>query len=202
VTPTASTGGAGSTGGRRLFLVRHGKPSVQPALPPEQWQLDPAGHASIQSLRESGRLPAYARWFSSPEPKALETARLLTDAEVTVVADLREHERGPTPWFDDLAEWRALVRRVFAEPDRPAYPGWEPLRATRGRVVAAVRAILGAHPGEDVVLAGHGTAWTALKAELTGAPPDLDAWDALEMPDVWVLPSDLIRGGRDSGRNR
>ncbi|HJR38355.1 MAG TPA: histidine phosphatase family protein [Nocardioidaceae bacterium] len=199
MTPTASTGGAGSSGGR-LFLVRHGKPSVQPGLAPDQWQLDPAGHPAIESLRESGRLPAYARWFSSPEPKALDTARLLTDAEITVVADLREHERGPTPWFDDLAEWRALVRRVFAEPDRPAYPGWEPLRATRDRVVPAVRAILAAHPGEDVVLAGHGTAWTALRAELTDSPPDLDAWDALEMPDVWVLPSDVIAGGRDHSR--
>jgi broad specificity phosphatase PhoE len=172
---------------RRLFLVRHGRPSIRSELPPEQWELDPAGYAAIESLRESGRLPSYARWFSSPEPKALETARRLTDSEITVVSDLREHERGPTPWFDDVEEWRAVVHRVFTEPDVPALPGWEPLTATRERLVPAVRTILDAHPGEDVVLAGHGTAWTLLRAELTGDPPDLEAWRALQMPDVWVV---------------
>ncbi len=35
--------------------------------------------------------------------------------------------------------------------------------------------------------AGHGTAWTLLKAELTGRPPDLDAWARLRMPDLWVV---------------
>ena len=80
-----------------------------------------------------------------------------------------------------------MVRRVFTEPDVPALPGWEPLTATRERLVPAVRTILDAHPGEDVVLAGHGTAWTLLRAELTGGPPNLGAWHALQMPDVWVV---------------
>ncbi len=43
------------------------------------------------------------------------------------------------------------------------------------------------HRGEDVVLIGHGTAWTALVAELTGREPDLARWRALAMPDVIVL---------------
>jgi len=38
-----------------------------------------------------------------------------------------------------------------------------------------------------VVLAGHGTAWTLLTAELTGEAPDLDRWAALQMPDAWSL---------------
>ena len=42
------------------------------------------------------------------------------------------------------------------------------------------------HPG-DLVLVGHGTAWTALVAALTGAPPDLDTWVRLAMPDLWVV---------------
>jgi broad specificity phosphatase PhoE len=47
--------------------------------------------------------------------------------------------------------------------------------------------ILAECPDGPVVLVGHGTAWTMLAAELTGAPPDLEAWAALAMPDVWVL---------------
>jgi broad specificity phosphatase PhoE len=171
----------------RLHLVRHGRPRVDRARPPHTWTLDPAGLPDIDALRASGTLPEAARWFSSPEPKALETARRLTDSEVRVVPDLREHERHSTHWFADPAEFRATVRRAFAYPERSARAGWEPLAATRDRLLPAVRRILTDHPGEDVVLAGHGTAWTVVAAALAGRSPDLDAWARLRMPDVWVV---------------
>lgn len=171
---------------RRLHLVRHGLSTMDRGRPPHEWGLDPAGHPAVVSLRDSGRLPAEARWFSSPEAKALETARMLTDSEVTVVAALREHERHTTHWFADPAEFRAAVRRAFERPDEPAVEGWEPLSATRDRLLPAVHGILADHPESEVVLAGHGTAWTLLASELTGSPPDLEAWSRLRMPDVWV----------------
>lgn len=170
-----------------LHLVRHGRPVVREGVPPHQWELDPAGFDDIWALRESGRLPQRAAWFSSPEPKALQTAALLTDGEVGVVEELREHERGVTPWFDDRAEWHAVVRRVFDEPDRPSLPGWEPLATTRARLLPAVRRIIDVHDAEPVVLVGHGTAWTLIAAELTESPPDLDRWASLAMPDVIVI---------------
>lgn len=167
-----------------LHLVRHGRPLVDPAVPANEWELDPAGFDGVWALRQSGRLPKGVRWFTSPEPKAVQTAQLLTDGEVAVVDALREHERDVTPWYDDLGEWRRLVRRIFEQPDESAHPGWEPLAATRARLVPSVRAILAEHPAVDLVMVGHGTAWTMLVAELTGAVPDLDRWDALAMPDV------------------
>ncbi|HEX6249645.1 MAG TPA: histidine phosphatase family protein [Nocardioidaceae bacterium] len=172
---------------RRIHLVRHGRSAVDRSSPPHAWALDPAGRSAIAELRASGRLPDDARWFSSPETKALETARMLTDGEVTVVPELREHERHSTVWFDDPQEFRAVVRRAFEDPDQPALEGWEPLACTRDRLVPVVRRILADHPDEEVVLAGHGTAWTLLVAELTGRPPDLEAWARLRMPDLWVV---------------
>ena len=44
----------------------------------------------------------------------------------------------------------------------------------------AVAGILAAHPTDNVVLVGHGTAWTLLVSELTGRPPDLTAWRNLK----------------------
>lgn len=172
---------------RHLHLVRHGLSAVDRELPAHEWGLDPAGYAAIEALRHSGRLPLEAAWFSSPETKALDTARALADAPVTVVPALREHERHSTHWFADATEFRAVVRRAFEDPDEPAFPGWEPLRVTRDRVVPAVRKILADHPSDEVVLAGHGTAWTVLKASLNGQDPDLEAWAALQMPDLWVV---------------
>lgn len=172
---------------RRLHLVRHGAPLPDPALPGSQWRLDPAGAGDLRALRDSGSLPAGARWFSSPEPKALGTARALTDTPVEVVPELREHEREATPWFDDPAEWRAVITRMFERPDASALPGWEPLARTRDRVVPAVRRLLAAHPGEELVLAGHATAWTTLRAALRGAQPDIDWWASLGLPDHRVI---------------
>ena len=170
-----------------LTLVRHGRPLVRPETPAAEWTLDPASYDDVWALRRSGRLPGNAAWYSSPEPKARETAALLTDGQVGVVDGLREHERGVTPWEPDPARWCNAVRRVFADPGRAALPGWEPLERTRARLLPAVEKILAVHGGEDMVLVGHGTAWTLLVAELTGQPPDLDRWAALEMPDVIAL---------------
>jgi broad specificity phosphatase PhoE len=193
--------------GPRLLLVRHGLSAPEPDRPPDSWGLDPAGLADVDALAASGRIPTDPVWYSSPEPKALATAHLLAHAcgsgadrattpgarahecscgVVTVVPELAEHRRG-VHWFDDPAAFRAAVGRAFDEPGARAVPEWEPLAATRDRLLPAVRRILDSHPDADVVLAGHGTAWTLLVSELTGAPPDLAAWAALRMPDLWIV---------------
>ena len=165
-----------------LFLVRHGRPLIDRPRLAHEWELDPAAYDDIWDLRTSGRLPEHAVWFSSPEPKAVGTAGLLFDGEVGVVDDLREQVR--TEWVDDMGP---VMRRCFAEPDLSPHPGWEPLAACRERVVRAVDGILVAHQDTDVVLVGHGTAWTVLAATLTGTEPDPDRWRALQMPDLVVV---------------
>lgn len=169
-----------------LHLVRHGRSAVDPATPPHTWALDPSGLADVDALAASGRLPVGAVWFSSPEPKAVATAERLRGAPVDVVEALAEHRREPH-WFADQDAFRAAVRRAFEDPATSAVPEWEPLARTRDRLLPAVRRILADHPETDVVLAGHGTAWTLLVSELTGDPPDLEAWEALRMPDLWAL---------------
>ena len=169
-----------------LHLVRHARPRVDPDAPADSWSLDPAGLPDLHALANSGRLPSDAAWYSSAEPKAVATARALTSRQVTVVEELAEHRRGPH-WFEDPADFRRAVRRAFADPDVAAVPAWEPLARTRARLLPAVRRILDRHPGDDVVMVGHGTAWTLLVSEISGEPPDLDAWAALRMPDVWVV---------------
>jgi len=164
-----------------LHLVRHGRPLVDRSRPAHEWELDPAAYDDIWALRESGRLPERAAWFSSPEPKALATAELLTDGDVGVVDGLREQVRDSAEWIEDFDE---AVRRALAVPDAVAVPGWEPIAACRDRVVRAVDGILSAYAGADVVLVGHGTAWTVLAATLTRTELDLDHWRSLAMPDL------------------
>lgn len=162
-----------------LFLVRHGRPLVDRSRPAHEWPLDPAYADDVRALLP--RLPRRAAWYSSPEPKAIETSRLLTHERVEVVDDLREHERHSTDWMPDF---EGVIRRAFAHPDLAAYDGWVPLADTRRRVVAAVARILDVHRSGDVVLVGHGTAWTLVRSALLQEAADLAWWQGLAMPDV------------------
>ncbi len=168
----------------RLFLVRHARPAVDVTTPASEWALDPRGLRDLAALALSGRLPEGAVWFTSPEVKAVQTARGLVGRDVEVVAQLAEHRRG-VRWFEDPAEFAATVRQALAEPDVAAVPEWETIAALEARLVPAVRRLLERHADRDLVLVGHGTAWTVLVAALTGRPPDIEAWESLRMPDVW-----------------
>ena len=164
-----------------LYLVRHGRPNVDPAVPASTWVLDPEHEHLVADLAARAPWPDDAVWFTSPEPKAARTAFLLAGREVPIVEDLREHDRTDTTWVPDFAD---AVGEAFARPYSEVCQGWEPIIRTRSRVVTAARKILAEHPGRDVVLVGHGTAWTLLAAVLAGTEPDLERWRSLAMPDV------------------
>ena len=82
----------------------------------------------------------------------------------------------------------------------PARPGWETATATTDRVLAAVRRIHDSCPDDDLVLVGHGTAWTLLVAALTRGAPDLGAWARLRMPDHCTLAWIPNRSGAGAAR--
>jgi broad specificity phosphatase PhoE len=166
---------------RHVHLVRHGLPLVDPDAAASSWTLDPAGVGSISALRASGRLPDRAAWFSSPEPKARETAATLTDQPVEVIDALREQVRLHVGWIPDFD---AVLAEAFARPERSAYDGWEPLDATGRRISAAVRDLLRRHPTGDLVLVGHGTSLALVAADLTGTPVNPFAPAAMGFPDV------------------
>lgn len=137
------------------------------------------------TLRDSGVLPEDAAWTSSPEPKAVGTARLLTDTALMLEEDLLEAGRDES--LVPESEFHQRVIRAFETPARSAAPGWEPLSWTRARVVRAARTALASAGERDVVLVGHGTALTMLVAGLTGELPDIAGWESMGAPDHAVL---------------
>lgn len=171
-----------------LHLVRHGFPAVDPCVPACEWHLERERLDDVRALADAGVLPAQARWCSSNEPKALETAEVLTGgADVEPVPELREQYR-PAGWVDAYA---VRVHRSLVRPDEPAMEGWETAESTRARVGEAVRTLMKETAG-DLVLVGHGTAWTLTVAELTGCPVDLVAWERMTLPDHCSLDEDRV----------
>lgn len=167
----------------QLHLVRHGRPTVLADHPSTDWPLHPEAGADIAALRAAAPWSAPAVWISSPESKARQTAELLTDAPVAV--DVRLHEAVRHTWIDDADDFRRAVLTSFARPDHSAVDGWEPLSRTRDRLVAAVAAATCDHPADDVVLVGHGTAFTLLVASILHQPCDVAGWETMRMPDHW-----------------
>jgi broad specificity phosphatase PhoE len=171
-----------------LHLVRHGRPVIEPAKPASSWQLNPAASPDLQRLRAFLHTnTAAASWYSSDEPKAVATASALTDGEVEVVPMLREAVRAD--WFPRQDQFLAAALAAFARPAHAARPGWEPFDQTRARIRATADEIVELSR-TDVVLVGHGTAWTLLVSDITRQPPDLESWRRLGQPDLCTLDLD------------
>lgn len=168
-----------------LHLVRHGPPLIEPGQAASTWELDWSRTEETSQLRKvlQRRAPS-ATWHSSDEPKAVATAQLLTTQLVSTWSSLREVHRAD--WFSTHQELGAAFLDAFDEPTRPARPGWEPLDQARLRVTSAVTELV-AQDGDELVLVGHGTAWTLLVSELTGDAPDLGAWGRLRTPDLCTV---------------
>jgi broad specificity phosphatase PhoE len=172
-----------------LHLVRHGLPDIRRQLAAHEWTLSPDAQQGLVALRHSGVLPAGAVWFSSPEPKAMETARFLSDGVIVIRDGFREQVRSARSLSG--GDLRSAVRRAFEDPHQAALPGWEPLGRTRRRVTSAARPLIESlAPTAQVVATGHGTAWTILVSELTDSPPDLEAWEQMLMPDHCAIDLD------------
>jgi broad specificity phosphatase PhoE len=187
----------------RLHLIRHGRPLVDAHASPSTWRLAVDDEPFVTLAASSG-FPRSARWVSSDEPKAVDTARRLRSLldlpadDIDPTASLREMRR-PAVLPDEAAFRRAVVRSL-RNPGEPAAPGWETGASVRERVRAEVvrRCTEQTRDGcADVVLVGHGTAWSLLVAAILDRPVDVAGWQRLRMPDWCVLDVEATDGRVD-----
>lgn len=171
---------------RRLILIRHSLSEIEPDVPVAKWQLSEEGVARARSF--AGRLdPGTAdRVFTSPEPKAAQTARHLGAAwnlPIEEVAGLHEHER-PEPRVLPRDQFEELVRGVFARPSEVVF-GAESANAALERFSAAVTRFI-EPTTRDVVVVSHGTVIALFVAKRTGEDP-FAFWKRQEMPFAVTL---------------
>ncbi len=118
-------------------------------------------------------VPRLAHVFSSPEPKALQTAELLAAAcgcPFVVEEGLRENDRSTTRFLPP-PEFEAVADLFFHNPTL-SVRGWETAQAAQQRVVAAVQRCLARAPSGDVAVVAHGAVGTLLWCHLAGWPID------------------------------
>jgi len=174
-------------GVREIVLVRHAAPVVQAGVASEAWPLSPAGRDAGALLAERLRALAPRVVISSPEPKAHETAQIVSHAlAVPLLGDdgLREHQRRTVPLMAASDFMRAMAE-VFERPDERVF-GDETARQALGRFRSAVDRIVAAHPDGNVVIVSHGTVLALFVAANTGQD-GYALWRNMQMPSWFVL---------------
>ena len=165
---------------RRLILVRHAEPAMDPETPASGWHLSPAGRAAALQLgrRISAHRPGAC--YSSPEPKAAETASGIAsvlDLGVVLVDGLHEHRRENVPFFADPADFRSAVLRIFDQPADRVF-GEESADEAHARFTVTLEDVMAATDAEVVVAVTHGTVLTLWVAERSGMDPR-ELWSSL-----------------------
>lgn len=163
----------------RIYLVRHGQVAGheekryngQGDVP-----LTPEGQAQFGLLQLRLKGKGLKGVYSSDLSRCLEGARLLASSqELEPVArkDLRELHIGDwegRTWTELKAiypeEWQARLDDIV----HYRVPGGETLLEMAERVRSAMVEIVAAHPGEDVLVVGHGGVNRTILLEAIGAP--------------------------------
>ena len=174
-------------GTRRLILVKHAMPEIDPQLPAPRWPLSSAGREASVALAK--RLERYrpTRVVTSVEPKAAETGAIVAATlglPVSIATGLHEHDSGDVPFMGTEA-WNATVAEVFARPDEVVL-GRDSANDAAERFGAAVARVQDAFPDDRTVIVAHGRVISLVVARANGID-GFDLWRRLGLPSFVVV---------------
>jgi broad specificity phosphatase PhoE len=165
---------------REIYLVRHAETSPDPQRPPASWELTPAGHAAALSLK--GALPEIV--FSSPEPKALQTARHLTHLPLKIIEEFREHRTDKGAWISG-DDFKISIERYFGDREHRVWGDSHAETAARfGTGLSHVVSQL--NETERCTVVSHGRILCSFLGGLAGTS-GYELWKLLTMPTVIKL---------------
>ena len=167
---------------RKLVLVRHSQPEIEPDRPAATWKLSELGRRRAESLAARlGHYRANVIWCSR-EPKAKETGEIIGHAlglPLRVRDGLEEHHRRNVPFVQSPQAFEQAVEDFFSRPSRLVL-GSETANQARDRVTAAIEGVLESDSG-DVIVVTHGTVMTLYLARIANVEP-MSLWRELKTP--------------------
>ena len=149
--------------------------------------LTAAGMAAARTLAASLADEPIAAVYSSPYPRALQTAKPIAELHrlrVVIADDLRERLLSPHP----LADWYVEVRRTWDDFDY-APPEGESSRTAERRAVGALSELAERHPHETIAAVSHGNL-IALALHAHDPTVGFELWDAMPMPELYEIEVD------------
>jgi broad specificity phosphatase PhoE len=181
---------------RRLILIRHSVPEIDPGIPASRWHLSGEGRLRCQELGH--RLEGWdlARIITSHEPKAIETGEIVASVlgiPVNVASGLQEHARhnvrreaGKKEFSTvDREAFQAKVLGIFENPGRLVY-GAETGDQAHRRFSEAITQLLEQYPHDSVGVVTHGTVMALFVSRACDLNPGR-FWTRLGLPCYVVL---------------
>jgi broad specificity phosphatase PhoE len=175
---------------RKLIVIKHSKPRVEPGVAAHLWGLGPEGEKLCGPLAKAVGVYGPGVIVTSEEPKAAETGRLVGEGlgvPVETAAGLQEHDRSNVPHMQS-GEFISSVANFFRQPERLVL-GRETAREAGDRFERAVEAVLAERGEECVAIVSHGTVISLLAERKAGLEP-FALWRRLGLPSfiVFELP--------------
>ena len=167
---------------QKLILIKHAAPLVDPAKSSDLWKLSEAGREQCQALGE--RLESeQLQWIvSSEEPKARETAEILSrkfGKPVSSAVNLREHDRRNVPHMRSR-DFISMVELFFRKPGERVL-GSESANEALERFTRAVDEVIASHAEGNIGIVAHGTV-IALYLAAHSKRNGFDLWRAMGLP--------------------
>ena len=171
-------------------MVKHSISNHNPFQAAAELALTEEGVKRCQPLAEHIKAYHPTRLFSSPMPKAIGTARLVSQALEDIPVHeyhlLAEHSRESNAPYGSVEEFNARIKRLFDAPDELAF-GDETGNQARRRFQRGINALLdGADSNENIVVIAHGPVIVLFAAQYN-AVDSFDLWRRLKMPSVVEL---------------
>jgi broad specificity phosphatase PhoE len=166
-----------------LYLIRHAHVQMAGAAA-EHWPLSEKGR------REAGTLARQDFWrevgtiFSSPEPKALQTAKPAArrwDIPLEIADCLQELRRPRL-----IPDYEKVIARLLAEPET-SVANLESAVQVAERVTHCIEALVTTHPEQTLAVVSHGLILTIFLAQLEDRWPTVDEWRAVPSPGVAIV---------------
>lgn len=174
----------------KLVLVKHSVSNHNPFQPSAEWELTEDGIKRCQPLAQ--RIKAYhpQRLFSSPMPRALRTAKFVSQAlgDIPVREHhlLAEHSRNANAPYGSVLEFEARIKRLFDAPDELAFGDETGNQAQRRFQRGSSTVLDRADSNENIVVIAHGTVIVLFAAQYN-ALDSYDLWQRLAMPSLLEL---------------
>lgn len=167
----------------RLYFVRHARSQMTGDVA-KRWPLSEEGQ------REAGVLARQDFWrevdlvFSSPEPKAVQTAKPSArrwGIPLEIVNCLHELRRPQL-----VHDYEEIIARLFAEPET-SIAGLEPASQAADRIAHCLKRLVAAHPGQTLAVVSHGLVLALFLARLEGRWPTVADWRAVPFAGLAVV---------------
>lgn len=172
---------------RKLILIKHARPEIEPDVVPSRWNLAEMSRASCTALAAKLALHSPAILLTSVEPKAQQTAELLA-AELSIPTEaaegFHEHDRDDVPHMQ-TREFLSLMAMVFKQPHRHVL-GRESADQASERFLKAIDAALTNHPAGNIGVVSHGMVIALAIAYHTGQDA-YQLWRNMGLPSYAVL---------------